>query len=107
MLLPGPTLGARALKLRIQYPGAIYHVCGHVFSGRFKAPLVDHPRSVKYMAEPKKANSYQYQLVGDGHKLFLIELRLPLVEERDDFVEFGRRAEEHLLHPRIVVAQRF
>ncbi len=45
--------------------------------------------------------------VGNRHKLFLVELGLPLIQERDDFVKFGRLTEKHLLHLSVVLSQRF
>ena len=41
------------------------------------------------------------------HELFVVELELPLFQERDDFLEGRWFTEEHRLHSGIVVLQRF
>ncbi len=38
---------------------------------------------------------------------YLVELGLPLIQERDDFVEVGQLTEKHLLHLLMVLSQRF
>ena len=50
---------------------------------------------------------YLTELTVNRYKLFLVELGLPLIQECDDFIKFGRLTEKHLLHLLEVLSQRF